>query len=88
MTINFKFLPFYIVLIEILLSWNVSKNFSYEILLSTFFLSTECKKLNKANHLESVNPLTTNVPHHIETSQLICIVNQVTGFYMMGNIGR
>ena len=34
-----------------------------------------------------VNPLTTNVPHHIETSQLILIANQLTGFYMMGNIG-
>ena len=33
------------------------------------------------------NPLTTNVPHHIETSQLICNANQLTGFYMMGNIG-
>ena len=30
------------------------------------------------------NPLTTNVPHHIETSQLICIANQLTGFYMRG----
>ena len=35
-----------------------------------------------------VNPLTTNVTHHIETSQLICILNQLTGFYMMGNISR
>ena len=34
------------------------------------------------------NPLTTNVPHHIETSQLIWNANQLTGFYMMGNIGR
>ena len=34
------------------------------------------------------NPLTTNVPHHIETSQLICRANQLTSFYMMGNIGR
>ena len=38
--------------------------------------------------LDSLNPLTTNVPHYIETSQLICIANQLTGFYMMGNIGR
>ena len=37
---------------------------------------------------EQVNPLTTNVPHHIETSQLICTANHLTGFYMMGNIGR
>ena len=29
----------------------------------------------------SINLLTTSVVHHIETSQL-------TGFYMMGNIGR
>ena len=35
-----------------------------------------------------INPLTTNVPCHIETSQLICIANQFTGFYMMGNNGR
>ena len=35
-----------------------------------------------------VNPLTANVPHHIETSQLICNANQLTGFYMMMNIIR
>ena len=35
-----------------------------------------------------LNPLTTNVPHHIKTGQLICIANQLTGFFMMGNIGR
>ena len=34
------------------------------------------------------NPLTTNVPHHIEPSKLICTANQLAGFYMMGNIGR
>ena len=34
------------------------------------------------------NPLTTNVPEHIETSQLICIANQLTGFFIMGDIGR
>ena len=33
-----------------------------------------------------LNPLTTNVPYHIETSQLICNANQLTGFYKMGNI--
>ena len=36
----------------------------------------------------SFNLLMTNVPHHIETSQLICIANQLAGSYMMGNIGR
>ena len=34
------------------------------------------------------NPLTTNVPHHIETSQLICSANQLTGFYIKGNTDR
>ena len=38
------------------------------------------------NHF--LNPLTISVPHHIETSQLICSVNQSTGFYVLGNIGR
>ena len=35
-----------------------------------------------------LNTLTTNAPQHIETSQLICNVNQLTGFYMIGNIVR
>ena len=40
---------------------------------------------------ETVNPiysLTTNVPHHTESNQLICNANQLTGFYIMGYIGR
>ena len=36
----------------------------------------------------SFNPLTTNVPHHIENCQLICNTNQLTVFYTMGNISR
>ena len=35
-----------------------------------------------------LNPFTTNLHHHIETSQSICIANQLTGFYKIGNIGR
>ena len=35
-----------------------------------------------------LKPLKTNVPHPIEISQLICIINQLTGFCMMGNISR
>ena len=31
------------------------------------------------------DPKTTNVPHHIETSQLICNANQLIGFYIMWN---
>ena len=32
--------------------------------------------------------LTTSVDHHVETSQLICRANKLTGFYMLGNTGR
>ena len=35
-----------------------------------------------------INPLMTKVIHHIETSQLICRTNLLTGFYVIGNIGR
>ena len=34
-----------------------------------------------------LNPLMANVPHHVETSQVICNASQLTGFYMMGNSG-
>ena len=34
-----------------------------------------------------VYPLTTNVLHYIETSQMICNAYQLTGLYMMGDIG-
>ena len=34
------------------------------------------------------NPLTSNVPYHIETSQLTWKENQLTSFYMIGNTGR
>ena len=36
----------------------------------------------------NINTLTTIVPHHIETSQLIWRPNQLTCFYMMRNICR
>ena len=35
-----------------------------------------------------LKPLMTNGPHLIETSQLICNANQLTGFNAMGSIGR
>ena len=38
--------------------------------------------------LHLLNLLTTNVPQHIKTTQLIRNANQLTGFYMMGDIGR
>ena len=31
---------------------------------------------------KSINTLTTNIPHHIETRQLVCTGNQLTGFDM------
>ena len=37
---------------------------------------------------KAFNLLTTNVSHLIETSQLICIPNQLTGFYILKNIDR
>ena len=40
------------------------------------------------NEAAVFNPLTANVPHHTETSQLIWNANQLPGFYMMGNIVR
>ena len=36
----------------------------------------------------SINPVTTNVPHHIETSQSICNADQLTDPYMVENTGR
>ena len=36
----------------------------------------------------SLNPLMANVPNHIEASQWISNGNQLTGSYMMGDIGR
>ena len=42
-------------------------------------------RLDEKLYESPLNPLTTSVPHHIETSQLICSANQSTGFYMMGN---
>ena len=44
--------------------------------------------ISKGVFLRLIKPLTTNVSHQIENSQLIYSANQLTGFYMMGNIGR
>ena len=35
-----------------------------------------------------LDTLATSAPHHIETSQLICSANRLTGFYMMENTGH
>ena len=34
----------------------------------------------------SINTFTTNIHHHIETNQLICIANELIGFYMVRSI--
>ena len=39
------------------------------------------------NRAASFTPLKINNSDNIETSQLICNANQLTDFYMMGNIG-
>ena len=36
--------------------------------------------------LNYFNPLTTNVPYHIETSHFICPANHLTGFCMLGTL--
>ena len=33
-----------------------------------------------------INPLMTNIPHHVETSELICSANQLTGFYIRATL--
>ena len=52
-------------------------------------ISQEAEKTPSMNmkKYNLINPLTTNVPHQVETSQLIYNANQLTGFYMMMNIG-
>ena len=40
----------------------------------------------KFTNINTVNLLTTDVPHHIETSQLIRSANQSSALYMVGNI--
>ena len=38
--------------------------------------------------MKSLKALINNVPHHIETSQSIFKGTELTGFCIMGNIGR
>ena len=47
----------------------------------SFFKIHDCNLQKLVKEMFKVNPLTTNVPHHIETSQLICTADQLTGFY-------
>ena len=52
------------------------------------FSQISSTKLRMMTYIKRIRPLTINVPHHIETSKLICSANQLTGFYMMGYNGR
>ena len=57
--------------------------------MSKFSISNDkCSVLIDHLTLIEINPLMINVPHHIETCQLISNGNQLTGFYMMGDIGH
>ena len=49
------------------------------------FLQLSCEKLT--NFSGAIDQFKTSVPFHLETSHLICNVNQMTGFYMKGNTG-
>ena len=42
---------------------------------------------NKNVYLNSFNPFQTSISFHIETSHLICTVNQMFGFYMELTLG-
>ena len=46
-------------------------------------------KFAKCEHqMYQINPLPTNVSHHMENSRLICNADHLTGFYMIRDIGR
>ena len=52
---------------------------------SFFFFFKHCKIVWK---IFKLNPFQLSVAYRIETSDLICFVNQMIGFYMMGSIDR
>ena len=62
----------------------------YEIILFKKTQKKQCKQYfsDFLRIFQFLNPLTINGPHHIKTSQLICIGNQLTGFDTMENIGK
>ena len=59
-----------------------------KIIVALKILDTPLKNSDGVSFWAVNNLLTTTVPHHRETSQLICNANQLTGFYMMQNIDR
>ena len=66
-------------------------SFNIQGILQQFILFFQCFQLPKSIEVKGnidmklVNPLTTNAPH-IETSQLICSANQLTGFCMRATL--
>ena len=63
--------------------------FVYICLLSKSRVKCLVRKLfNVVKNFPRYDLLTANVSYHIEISQMICIANQLTGFYVKINIGR
>ena len=58
------------------------KNVSIQICLS--LNNYTLTKLFPKARISALNLITSNFSHHIETSQLVYIANQLAGFYMMG----
>ena len=56
--------------------------------MNTFNLINNDEESLIAKYRCKINDLTTSVPHHIETSQLISIADQLTSLYMRRKNGR
>ena len=71
-------------------SRDFQKMYSFSILTRTVQHLHKTCTAGRFRSTESIhiNPWTTSFPHRIGTSQLIWRANQLTGFYMMGNIGH
>ena len=55
----------------------------FELKLQIYLNSVESN-----TNLESINLVTVNIPHHINTNKIISFANQLTVFYMIGKICR
>ena len=64
----------------------LQKIFTIEASQDPKYASREGKCMLEVN--SKILDTATSVPYHIETSQLICSANRLTGFYMMENTGH
>ena len=64
---------------------NVQKFF--EVTLEGITNASNLKELSSISRKSTFDPFQPSVSFHITTSQLICIVNQINGFYMKNNNG-